>query len=174
MGDGNPELRVQLSKHADGGAVLRCVRRDGSATWQRHDGPRAAFFPFHDLTHLAVESVLGFRQGFFGLLANGWNLEDTGGKGTRGRLPGEAEVVEHVVGLFDQGRAGAADPLSAAELNEVLAGYVAQGRFAAARTVTDPELAAVRACIAELHHQWVGVPPGGTLELAFDRHGSKG
>ena len=110
-----PELRVQLTKRPDGGAVLRCVRADGSATWQRQDGPRAMFFPFHDLTHLAVESTLGFRAGFYGLIADGWDIDDTGGKGRRGRLPPEAVLVEHVVGLFDRERVGGAAPLSAAE-----------------------------------------------------------
>jgi hypothetical protein len=36
--------------------------RGRRATWQRHEERNAAYFPFHDVTHLAVESVLGFRQ----------------------------------------------------------------------------------------------------------------
>jgi len=48
-----------------------------------------------------VESVLGVRRGFFGLIAEGWDLEDTTGKGKRGKLPEEAGEVERIVGLFD-------------------------------------------------------------------------
>ena len=58
------ELRVSITKRPDGGAVLRCVRRDGSEAWQKHEGAGARFFPFHDLTHLAVESELGFGSTF--------------------------------------------------------------------------------------------------------------
>src|SRR6185295_7095747 len=81
-----PELRVQFTKRTDGGVVLRCLRRDGSVTWQRHE-KQAIFFSFHDLSHFAVETGLGFQSGFYGLLADGWDIGDTGGKGARGKLP---------------------------------------------------------------------------------------
>ncbi len=101
-----PELAIHLTKRADGGAVLRLVRADGSATWQRHDGHRAGFFPAHDLTHLAIETELGFRRGFYGLVAEGWSLEETEGKSARGPLPPEAMAVEYLVGALDLERAG--------------------------------------------------------------------
>ncbi len=80
-------LRITLTAHTDGNVVLQCERDDGSATWQRQQGRHARFFPLHDLTHYAVETRLGFRQGFFGLIAAGWDIEDTTGKGRRGPLP---------------------------------------------------------------------------------------
>ena len=63
-----PELVLQFTKRKNGGALLRCIRADGSSTWQRHAGNRAAFFPLHDLTHYAVETELGFVRGFTLLL----------------------------------------------------------------------------------------------------------
>src|SRR2546430_16972705 len=93
-------MRVQITKKADGSGVLRCVRADGSATWQKQTDRHAAFFALHDLTHFAVETTLGYRRGFFGLIAEGWEIEDTTGKGTRGPLPPEAAVAEMMVGLF--------------------------------------------------------------------------
>jgi len=161
-------LRVQLTKRADGGVVLRCVRGDGSATWQRQDGPRALFFPFHDLTHFAVETTLGFRRAFYGLIADGWDIDDTGGKGKRGRLPAEAVVVEHVVGLLDRERVGGAAPLSAAEFNAQLEQLAASGRAEGARPFTDAELTAVRQLVDALHGRWAALPVGSTLELVFD------
>jgi len=59
-------LRIQFEKQRDGAVVFRCVRGDGTSTWQKHAGKAAIFFPFHDLTHYAVESTLRFRQGFYG------------------------------------------------------------------------------------------------------------
>ena len=164
-----PELRVEFVKRADGGAVLRCVRADGTSTWQRHEGRSALFFSFHDLSHLAVETTLGFRQGFYGLIADGWDIEDTGGKGARGRLPAEAILVEHLVGLLDRERVGGAAPLSAAELAAQLAQLAADGRVVATRTPSDAELDAVRHRTAELHDAWARTPEGGTLVLDFDR-----
>ena len=39
--------------------MLRCVRADGSATWQKQTDRHAAYFALHDLTHFAVETELG-------------------------------------------------------------------------------------------------------------------
>ena len=167
MTEQNPELRVRFTKRVDGAVVLQCVRRDGSATWQRHE-KQAVFFSFHDLSHFVVETSLGFRQGFYGLLAEGWDITDTGGKGARGKLPPEAGLVEHLVGLFDRERVGGAAPLSAAEFNSQLEQLVASDHLEVGR-FSDAQLTAVRKRIEMLHREWAAVGPGSTLELIFDR-----
>jgi hypothetical protein len=93
-------LYIEIAKRADGVGLLRCTRQGGSVTWQKQI-KHAAHFALHDLTHYAVETALGYRRGFFGLIAAGCDLEDTTGKGARGHLPGEAIEVERIVGLFD-------------------------------------------------------------------------
>jgi hypothetical protein len=167
-----PDLRVQFAKRADGSVVLRCTRADGSVTWQRHDGRQALFFPFHDLTHFAVESTLGFRQGFYGLVADGWEIADTGGKGARGRLPDETVLVEHIVGLLDRERVGGAMPMSAREVNAQLGRLAEDGRVAHPPTLTDAQIDEVRRRVDALHDEWAAVAPGGTLELCFARDGA--
>jgi hypothetical protein len=162
----NPELSVHFTKRSDGTVILRCTRRDGSATWQRHD-KHGAFFSYHDLSHFAVETTLGYRSGFYGLLADGWDIADTGGKGARGKLSADSILVEHVVGLFDRERSGGARPLGAADFNRCIDEMV--GADPNRRALTDAQLTDVRKRIEELHSQWAGIPPGGTLELAFDR-----
>src|SRR5262245_29502120 len=102
-----PELRIRFTKRADGAGILHCLRWDRSATWERHD-KQAVFFSFHDLSHFAVETVLGFGRGFYGLIADGWDIADTTGKGKRGKLASEGIFVEHVVGLLDRERVGGA------------------------------------------------------------------
>ena len=151
-------LRIQITKRADGAGVLRCMRADGSVTWQRQNDRHAAFFALHDLTHYAVESVLGFRQGFYGLLADGWDIEDTGGKGARGRLPQEAIEVERIVGLFDTER-GSGVLLTAEDYAAFATEYM--------RPLTDDDIARVRVRRGELFSQWAAVAPGDTLELTF-------
>ena len=112
-----PELIIQLTKRKDGRVLLRCFRADGSATWQRQDDDRAAFFPVHDLTHYAVESELDFTRGFYGLIADGWEIADTTGKGARGPLPEETIAVEYIVGSLGAER-GAGSPCAADEFND--------------------------------------------------------
>ena len=71
-----PRLQITITKRTDGGYVIACTRADGSVTWQK--SASAAFFPVHDLTHFAVETELGHRRGFYGLVAEGWNFNDFG------------------------------------------------------------------------------------------------
>jgi hypothetical protein len=99
-------LAIRITKRKDGGGVLRCVRADASETWQKQESRHAAFFALHDLTHFAVESALGYRRGFYGLIAEGWDVDDTTGKGAKGPLPDEAVEVEYLAGSFDRERAG--------------------------------------------------------------------
>ena len=154
-------MRVQITKKANGSGVLRCVRSDGSLTWQKQNDRHAAFFALHDLTHFAVETTLGYSRGFFGLIAEGWDFQDTGGKGARGPLPPEALEVEGIVGLFDSERAcGVIWTLE--EFNE-FAGV------RGARLLTADEIVRVKKKRSELFQEWAAVAPGATLELQYER-----
>ena len=162
-------LRVELSARADGSVVLRCTRPDGTVTWQTQQPPNARFFPFHDLTHFAVETTLGLRRGFFGLIADGWDIADTGGKGARGPIPREAVLVEHLVGLFDRERDGATPRFTAAELHEQLVMRAREGGFPLPEPALSEEaLRAVRSRIGELHRAWRETAAGETLVLEYD------
>lgn len=164
-------LTIRLTRHPDGGATLTCVRADGSRTWQRQRGANAAFFPRHDLTHYAVETVLGYRRGFYGLVAEGWNLGDFGSPWPRGPLPPDMDPAELLVGLLDAERASpGADGAgwTAAYLTGQAAASVATaGIDAPPPVIDDAQLAAIRARMQELFARWDAVPDGGVLELAF-------
>lgn len=157
-----PLLRIRIKKQTDGSAALSCTRADGSVTWQRQEGQNALFFPLHDLTHYAVETVLGHRSGFFGLVAQGWNMTDFAAPWPRGRLPQSAYPSELIVGFLDAERAsGSVWP--ATEVNEKLrTDGVPDSSF-----VTDEQLGEIRALRAELFGRWRAVSPGTALELRF-------
>jgi hypothetical protein len=161
-----PELTLQFTKRKDCGALLRCIRADGSATWQRQDDKRAAFFVLHDLTHYAVETELGFGRGFYGLIADGWEMADTTGKGTRGPLPDETIEVEYIVGSLGAERPGGS-ACTAKEFNHLAAAFAKTRGRPEPRPLTDAELTRVRSRIDELFARWRVLPPGATLELAF-------
>lgn len=170
-GHPNAALVIRLAKHADGGATLTCVRADGSTTWQRQHGRQAAFFPRHDLTHYAVETVLGHRRGFYGLVASGWDVGDFGAPWPRGPLPADMDPSELLVGFLDAERTGVAAggaPWTAADFTAQAAGYhAARGLTATPPTVTEAQLAAIRARMAELFARWDALDAGGVLELEF-------
>jgi hypothetical protein len=159
-------LILQFTKRTDGGALLKCIRADGSTTWQRQDDKYAAFFPLHDLTHYAVETELGFRRGFYGLISDGWDIADTTGKTARGVLPNEALEVEYIVSAFSAERAGGAIA-SAAEFNQLAATFASAKGMPPPRQLSDEDLARVRARFDELAVNWRALTPGQTLELVF-------
>jgi len=159
-------LRILITKRTDGGAVLKCIRADGTETWQKQEGKSAAFFPLHDLTHYAVETELGISSAFYGLIADGWPIEDTTGKGPRGALPLEALFVESIVGTLDSERAGGAR-WTAEELNQSIARHAANGGRPVPGLLSDDELTRIRKRRAELFEKWRGLVAGQTLELSF-------
>jgi len=153
---------IQLKKGRDGPSTLACVRADGSRTWSKLH----PFFPVHDLTHCAVETVLGFREAFFGSVASGWSIDDFAEPGTASRLSTEAVVAECIVGIFDLERAGG-QVYTAEEFNAALAAALRGQRMPAFRELEERELQRVRALRAELVSRWWAVAPGDTLEVAF-------
>ena len=81
-------MLIQLKKGRDGPSTLSCLRSDGSRTWAKEH----PFFPLHDLRHYAVESVLGFDEAFFGLIAAGWEIDDFAKPRASERLPLQARL----------------------------------------------------------------------------------
>jgi hypothetical protein len=164
-----PDLVIRIKKKNDGSAALSCTRADGSATWQQQNGAQGRFFPLHDLTHLAVETVLGTRRAFYGLLAEGWDLSRFAERGASMVIPDEAELIEVIVGMFDVERASGERP-NAEDFAWKIGSYREQhGRAPTAFRITDEQIAAVRQKRAELFAKWNELPRGDTLELAYDR-----
>jgi hypothetical protein len=159
-------LRIRLERRRDGAIVLELQRADGTRTWQKRTGPAAEFFALHDLTHYAVETTLGIQRGFYGLVAEGWDLADFGTPWPRGPLPPDALPAEFIVGCFDTQRA-AGERLTAEQCNRSAADYFAShGRPSPVR-VTDDELDAIRALLATLTARWRALAADAALELAF-------
>ena len=166
-----PDLRIRLKRHSDGSASLTLTRADGTVTWQRQKGSLGLVFPPHDLTHYAVESTLGYRRGFYGLVAEGWEVGDFAVPWPRGPIPEEARVMELIVGFFDAERRSM-DRWSAEAFNEHAVKYVAASKSAgkiAVPVLTDEQIAQVRAVRDALFERWFALPPGEAIELEFTR-----
>lgn len=158
---------IRIKKGADGRTALSCTRADGTSTWQRQEGAQAGFFPRHDLTHYAVETALHQRRGFYGLVAEGWDLSDFGMPWPHGKLPKEANLTEMIVGFFDRERASG-QMGTAEELNAELAAFSEENGLPLPEEFDEEDLSLVRRKRGELFAQWNAVEPGGALELPFD------
>lgn len=160
-------LIVRIKKKTDGNAALSCERADGSVTWQRQEGQLGAFFPLHDLTHFAVESVLGFQNAFYGLISQGWDITGFSTDEKRAVIPEEAGLAELIVGFFDlERRTGEVG--SAGDFNWKIETYYAEHeRPVPAFRMTDEQLGKIRERRADLFAKWRAVAAGETLELRF-------
>lgn len=164
-----PDLKIRLKRRADGSAAITCERDDGTSTWQRQEGMIGQVFPAHDMTHYAVETTFGYTEGFFGLVADGWDMSDFTAPWPRGPIPDEAQQVELLVGLLDMQRRMMAD-WNAADLLEQGRLYVAsRGDRVVLPSLTDAMLTKVQGLRAEVFANWNSVEPGETLELLFQR-----
>ena len=170
------DLIIRIKKHPDGSASLSCTRADGSVTWQKQHGKRGAVFPPHDLTHFAVEHTLEYRHGFYGLLADGWDIADFAKPWPRGPIPAEAMEVELRVGFFDMERLQQLE-LTAEEFLHHAETFIANRRASGKvtpslqRVLSTRDFMAVRTMRTELLAQWASVPHGDTLELHFNSAG---
>ena len=160
-------LTLHFKKRPDGGSALTLERADGSRTWQRQTR-HAEFFAAHDLTHYAVETVLGLSGAFYGLVAEGWDFDSFERPFPRGPGPIEALFVERLVGLLDverYQRASGAPPSSAVALNALLDEKYEPS--AAPRHLDDLELHAIRQRLSDCLLTWDALPAGETLVLLF-------
>ena len=161
-------LLIRLKRASDGSAALSCVRADGSTTWQRQRGATGAVMPAHDLTHYAVESVLGYRHAFYGLVADGWDIDDFAAPYPRGPIPEEAREAEVVVGVFDTERMMGGN-WSPTEVREQGRSYVPRSRPGHEPVrfpeLSDADIERIHAVRAHVFARWAALAPGETLEL---------
>lgn len=162
-------LTLLLKTHPDGRTAFTLERADGSRTWQRQER-HAAFFAAHDLTHFAVETRLGLREAFYGLVARGWDFDDFLPPYPRGPLPAEALWAETLVGLLDVERGTAAPGetlMTAGGFNAELRDKLTEASLAIPHTLDESELADIRTQRDALIAQWQALPPGDTMHLVI-------
>jgi hypothetical protein len=124
------------------------------------------FFIRHDLTHFAVESVLGLSDAFYGLVASGWDInsfeEREPGSRKASQAPPSAYLAETIVGVLDrdwiEGPSPASEAVSA--LEDALAGRELE-------LPTPHQIEEMRAIRGDLLSQWHELPPGASIECRF-------
>jgi hypothetical protein len=164
-------MQVRLKKIPEG-TVLTVIRADGSVASQRNG--HGEFFALHDITHFVVESELGFRSAFFGLLSEGWDFRSfTDKRDPRyAALPDEALLAEHIVGVL--GRRGlepaARDPELRALWSEDVSAEIGASLSQSGLppfAIQPPRLAAISARLEQLMNAWSAIDVGDHLDLHF-------
>ena len=159
-------MKIQFKKGKDKPSTLTCARDDGSNTWTKiHDN-----FEAHDLAHYAVETILGFDNAFYGLLAQGFNIEDFElPKNQRpnalipSNLPVEALQTEHMVNLLMT----EAHENSSFDFIATLQQILDNDGIPFPEGLTPKSLDDIKNCFQKLMNDWNALKAGGTLDLTF-------
>ena len=140
--------------------TLTCIRDNGSVTWTHlHRG-----FAPHDFAHYVVETTLGYKSAFFGLVAKGYDIPDfSKPKAKRPfEIPEEAIDLEPLVGLLQT------------DLLENLRGNTAHSELFRDHSaslpigITDAQLETMQQKLQVLLQQWHDLQPGESMTLQFD------
>ena len=141
--------------------TLTCVREDGSSTWE----PSKVGIP-HDLLHYAVETTLGYRSAFYGLVAGGRDIASFGTKdGVKDVYTDEELWAEGIVGTLQWPALGRSR-LSEAESLALIENYF-QEQGHPVPPLTVEQLEQIRAKARELLRQWDALAEGAFLALSF-------
>jgi hypothetical protein len=156
-------LRIFFTRDKDGGdrPLMRIERDDGTSTWS----PTTPFFVEHDLLHYALETTLGLRNAFWGLMNLGWEIssfeERQPGSRKAVQLPDEAYLAEGLVGMMHV---------------DVLEGPFPWPEFQRLffesygidSPISEEQLQSIRVLYGGLVERWRMTPAGGTLDIVFE------
>ena len=160
-------MLVRFTKNAPTAKAdtLVCVRPDGSST--RGDMPRQGILP-HEAFHFVSETTLGWRDAFFGQIAQGGSLDHViaklHGEKIDGAKNSQALQSESLVECLQAEQwGGAAEPATFAGTLAI----TCRRRGVPAPEFDAGELASVRVALRAFGAAWRPLPPGQSLERTF-------
>ena len=153
-------MLIRISKDPSGNSIL-CIRKDGTFT-RSSAGPS---LPHHDLAHYAVETCLGMKNGFYGMIEQGYDIAHLSDKNIIKTLGPETWLAEIVTRALQSHSSGACTSeqfaqLIALELNERHAQLPSD--------FSEKSLSEMAAIFRNLLLRWKEVPEGGFLVLSFE------
>lgn len=155
-------MEIIFTKNTDGQHSISYRRDDGSVTWMR----ASMYFVQHDLSHYAVETTLGYRTAFLGMINNGMGIHDFEDRQKRlsMRISDEAWYAESMANIFlmelSQGLLE--------DFNQTAAAAFAEMKLPIPPpALTLAEADRIRRRIRELILQWQQLPEKEALQLSF-------
>lgn len=134
--------------------TLTCIREDGSVTWTHiHRG-----FAQHDFAHYVVETTLGYKNAFFGLVAQGYDIPDFSLPTSERpfKIPKEALEVEPIVAL-----------LLAERWDNTSRNLINHESKELPKNTTPEQIQEMRQGLLKLIRQWDALSPGEAFEIVF-------
>lgn len=160
-------MLISLKKRFTKPCILTITRSDGSMTWSKlHKGLET-----HDLAHFAVESTLNFSKAFYGIINDGYDINDF--QLPRDQRPfavrpenlhQEAIITEHIVNLLEIEllNSGYND-----DFIEKLRDILIQNDLSFPQNLFPESLDKIRATYHNLYNQWLVLEDGDKLNIEF-------
>ncbi|MDX1477326.1 MAG: hypothetical protein R3301_06440 [Saprospiraceae bacterium] len=148
--------------------MLYCIRQDGSESWSRIRPGLA----LHDLAHYVVEKAMGFRQAFFGLVDQGFEIGDFEAPRSERpeellpvNLPLESIQAEYLVNQLQTDDATGTD---SASFLSTLQQTLNEKGLPVPEGLDQHLVDLMRDQYRRLVFQWMTLSPGQVMEFSFD------
>ena len=158
-------MTIAFSKKENKQHTLTCTRTDGSQTWMQVSD----FFVAHDLMHYATETVLQYKDAFYGMLNRAINITDFEKPKSQRTvvLSEQAIIAEHLVNLLliehNQG--------AMADFNEtLLLSFAADNPEIKPPVVSEEMYKKIHNIFNEQINKWYKLATGETLVLNFNNN----
>jgi hypothetical protein len=156
-------IRFTKAKNTGKQDTLICVREDGSSTWW----PLSPHFAEHDMLHYLVETTLGLKEAFFGLIAGGRDIDSFGTRdGQKDTYTTEEGNAELIVGLLQVEMRSNTAPNNT-EFLEMLALTCKNKNWPNPENISAEQLDSIREKMHDLRKQWRSLPAGECIEVVF-------
>lgn len=153
-------MKIEFKKHKTKSATLSITRIDGTQTWSTKVGNLVP----HDLCHFAVETILELENSFYGMLAQGADIQnfEIPNRGERPVLSEESVWTEFVVNQFQSELFVGA---FYEDFNAVLRATFQEKGLKKPTELTENHINQIRVLCRALVNQWDGVEVGKSLVL---------
>ena len=125
------------------------------------------FFVHHDLSHYAIEKILGYKTAFMGMLNNGMEINDFENQEKRKQIAitEEAVYAENMANLFLMETAQG----NFEDFNKILQdSFRPMHKNLSAPILTEKEIFCVRKYLKQLITEWKELPAGERIYLDYE------
>ena len=152
-------MQIRITKKTNRNS-LACIRTDGSYT-RSDTGPA---LPHHDLAHYVVEDTLGIKNGFYGMISQGYSIQQLSDKALIKKLGPESWLAEIVTRALQSFTGGACTSNQFASL---ILTELNKSEEEMHYDLSPPAAEKMKADFLQLLTAWKEIPDGESMELLF-------
>lgn len=156
-------MELLITKNSGKPHIIKYRRYNHSETWM----PADDYFVRHDLSHFAIETMLGYKDAFMGMLNNGMDIKDFEDREKRKKIAmtQAACYAESTANLFlmetTDGKLAAFNEVATTAFKTAFPQW-------SPPTLSNQQVEAIRIYLKQLLAQWQELPLGATLVLTID------